>query len=278
MTARNHNSRVRATSRRHRRAGLLSGVFVAFIVVSGVLLNHTEYLRLDSRHVQIDALLDWYNIRPAQPPLGAKVDQHWITQVGRQVYFDDQPLNAVTHSLIGAVAINDQITLAVPDELVMLTEDGQLLETLSGVDGVPSGITLIGKTDHGRLALRAGGQVYVIHSESYKVERRKDESGIEWSRMSSPPAPLAAVLDDRYRGTGLSLERLLLDLHSGRILGRWGVAAVDLLAMFFLFSALSGLWMWARPRYNKLKVATRPTTSSPKISRRSIEPTDNDAT
>ncbi|MFT5351416.1 MAG: hypothetical protein ACI9MF_002239 [Gammaproteobacteria bacterium] len=51
-----------------------------------------------------------------------------------------------------------------------------------------------------------------------------------------------------YRGKGLSLERILLDLHSGRLLGNAGVFIVDLAALFFVFLALSGSWMWLRKR------------------------------
>ena len=49
-----------------------------------------------------------------------------------------------------------------------------------------------------------------------------------------------------YRGSGLSLERVILDLHSGRIVGQWGVYVVDGAALLFLALVITGLWMWMK--------------------------------
>ena len=48
----------------------------------------------------------------------------------------------------------------------------------------------------------------------------------------------------RYRGHGLPLERVLLDLHSGRILGKWGVWLIDVVAILLFVLAITGSWMW----------------------------------
>ena len=54
----------------------------------------------------------------------------------------------------------------------------------------------------------------------------------------------------QYRGHGLSLERLLLDFHSGRIFGPAGVVIYDLLALVLGFLAISGLVLFLRGRRN----------------------------
>jgi hypothetical protein len=69
-----------------------------------------------------------------------------------------------------------------------------------------------------------------------------------WSRPAAAPAELVTALQQAYRGTGLSLERVLLDTHSGRILGAWGVYLVDAAAFAFLLLACSGIWLWSRRR------------------------------
>ena len=49
------------------------------------------------------------------------------------------------------------------------------------------------------------------------------------------------VLEAAWRGRGLTVERLLLDLHSGRILGEAGPLLMDLVAVFLIVLSLSGL-------------------------------------
>jgi hypothetical protein len=51
-----------------------------------------------------------------------------------------------------------------------------------------------------------------------------------------------------YRGKGLPLERVILDIHSGRILGQAGVLLIDFMAILFLLLAMSGVWMWVKYR------------------------------
>ncbi len=74
------------------------------------------------------------------------------------------------------------------------------------------------------------------------------ESGVSWATAAPPDQELARALRNTWRGTGLPLERVLLDLHSGRILGEAGVWLVDAAALLFLLLAASGLWLWGRRR------------------------------
>jgi uncharacterized iron-regulated membrane protein len=75
-----------------------------------------------------------------------------------------------------------------------------------------------------------------------------DRLEADWSQAQTPAPQLRAALAQAWRGTGLSLERVLLDIHSGRILGAWGIWLVDAAAVLFLVLAASGVWLWSRRR------------------------------
>ena len=66
----------------------------------------------------------------------------------------------------------------------------------------------------------------------------------QWMAPVTPPSILFSALAAEYRGAGLSVERLLLDLHSGRIGGALGVWIVDATGILVLILAASGLWIW----------------------------------
>ena len=53
-----------------------------------------------------------------------------------------------------------------------------------------------------------------------------------------------------YRGGGLPLKRVIFDLHSGRIVGQWGVYVVDGAAFL---AVITGLCMWMKQRNNNLR-------------------------
>ena len=77
---------------------------------------------------------------------------------------------------------------------------------------------------------------------------RAENPEVSWSEATPVPAGLEESLQAAYRGAGLPVERVLLDLHSGRILGRAGIYLVDAAAVLFLLLAMSGVWLWTRRR------------------------------
>jgi hypothetical protein len=71
-----------------------------------------------------------------------------------------------------------------------------------------------------------------------------------WAAPGVAPDTLQQAIARHYRGSGPSLERFLLDLHSGRIFGSVGILIYDLLALAIAFLALSGLLLWVRGKRN----------------------------
>jgi hypothetical protein len=231
----------------HRRIGIVSALMVLLLSTTGLFLNHTEMLRLDERFVQNNFLLDWYNIRPSQAPSSFKLDENWVTRIGERLYFNDRELEQTSDVLWGIGMQQEMVVLALEGKLLLLNKEGQQIEKLSGYDGVPAGITAIGMNEYDELVIRAAHGDYlsdlnVLAWEDY------EEVAAEWSVEAAPPAQLERELLNLYRGKGLSFERMLLDLHSGRLLGHAGVYLVDLAALLFIFLALSGSWMWLRKR------------------------------
>jgi uncharacterized iron-regulated membrane protein len=134
---------------------------------------------------------------------------------------------------------------------VLLSAAGKVLEILGGAQGVPAGMRQIGVMDD-KLVVRASHGDYLADKEllywdeSEKVGDRHVPVVADWAKASAPPEVLYAKLVETYRGKGLTLERVLLDLHSGRIAGRAGVITVDFVAILMILLAVSGIWMWIR--------------------------------
>ena len=66
----------------------------------------------------------------------------------------------------------------------------------------------------------------------------------EWSKASPLPQELVDNLKQRAELPGISMETLILDLHSGRFFGTAGVLFVDLIGLLICILALTGLWAW----------------------------------
>jgi hypothetical protein len=131
--------------------------------------------------------------------------------------------------------------------LTLLNRDGELIETLGNAAGVPAGMQAIGTTTDSAIAIKTA-HGYYLTDERFLEWSATDTVEATWSTPSATPPELTQLLQTAYRGYGLTLERILLDLHSGRILGNAGVLLVDAAAVLFLLLAISGIWLWSRRR------------------------------
>jgi len=226
----------------HRRLGLLAALFVLFMAVSGIALNHGDALGLDRRFIHSHWLRAFYGERPA-PASGFAVGAHWITgSVEGAVRLDERRIGVCDGELVGAVTAGDLLVLACSGEVMLLTADGALVESMSAARGLPVPLARVGLAGQDVLLLTGAGW------------RRLDTDTMTLSAPLLTGEQVAAVgpvaLPDRLRERlaasedWLSWERLLLDLHSGRLFGRSGVLLVDLGGMLLVVLAFSGVAIW----------------------------------
>ncbi len=231
----------------HRKVGITAAFFVMLLVVTGLLLNHTDKLNLQNIFVQSEKLLEWYNIQPKGQMKGFRVDQHWLIQIDGRLYFDQIELTDHIEDLYGAVRINDGFVVALDGNLLILTQSGELVERLSGSEGVPAGIKSIGLSEVGNIVIKAAHGDYIADLDTAEWQEQEGLV-VSWSVADEIPDKLSEQLLRLYRGKGLSLERVIIDIHSGRVLGQAGVLLVDFMALLFLLLAMSGVWMWYKYR------------------------------
>lgn len=223
----------------HRRIGLLALVLVVVLAVTGIMLNHTGQMGLDEHYVQSTVVLDWYGLEPEGEPQTYRAKGHSISQWQQSIYFDGRLISSSEQRLRGAVSVEPLIVAAFESELLLLSPQGELVERLATRF---DRINRIGR-HHGQAVLATEAGYY-----------RADENIIDWTEIGaegviwSEPVSLSEaereVLRQAYRGEGLSMERVILDLHSGRLFGAYGVYVMDAAAVALIWLAFSGLWVW----------------------------------
>jgi len=234
----------------HRYIGLSAALFVLILAVTGLLLNHTERLAFDSRHVQNNWLLDWYGIEaPASYTTYALGSEDHITLFGRHLYHNLHEIEGDHEQLIGALRVGDLLVVAVDREILLLMGNGELVERLGGSEGVPSGMRRLGLDREDALVVEGGHAYYQPDADFIRWQHWEgDPDTVTWVQSDTLPDRLYASLVEHYRGEVLPVERVLLDLHSGRIFGRHGYLVMDIAALLLIALAISGSLIWLRRR------------------------------
>ena len=123
-------------------------------------------------------------------------------------------------------------------------ENGELIESL-GPGALPgSPVRAIG-SGAGGIVLRTPSGIFA--SADALSWRPAPQQSVSWS------APVELSLSERRAyeealAPGISVQQLLLDLHSGRFAGRYGPLVVDLLALLLAILSLTGAWLFLVPR------------------------------
>ena len=234
----------------HRRVGLLAIALVIVLAITGIMLNHTEKFKLDESYINNSWLLSWYGIEPEGEPNSFLVaadpatnkQQHIISAWQNQLFFDNVAIATLEQTMHGAIAGEQFIVVALDSEILLLSFDGEFIERVS---------TSISFTDIQRLGIKYNRPVIETSDPLYYMadEHILDwdviiNEGIEWTSPYTLSESERESLLVAYRGNGLKLERVILDLHSGRIFGQYGVYVMDAAAIALLWLSLSGLWVW----------------------------------
>jgi len=231
----------------HRRIGIVVALFLLMLASTGILLNHTTEIGLDKKSVGAQWILQLYGI--GEPSITSfRLDDVWLSQLGlRRLYLDLEPIAPCESSIIGAVIESRQIVVGCERELNIYSQTGELIEQVTQAHGLPTPLIAIGRMGNAiYFEVPQGGYLYNAQlSEWTKSNLHPD---IVWAKVSQSPPALKSELKTNYQGSGIHYERLLLDLHSGRLFGDWGVLLMDLVAFLIGLIALSGLWIWiAKP-------------------------------
>lgn len=233
----------------HRLAGLTGLLLFILLALTGIALNHSDALGLPDSHIQSPWLLRWYG-REVQPVRqGYAVGQQWLSSVGDRLYINQSALDADSEQLLGAVASGPLRVAATDTGLWLFTAEGELVEHLSS--GVAIRVRAIGHAADASVVIDTPDGPQQADADLLNWSRYPgDRDAIVWSQPRELPPTLAAQLARQHYGDGPSWERLLLDLHSGRLFGipgwlpNWLLA--DLAALLILWLSFSGLWMWLR--------------------------------
>jgi hypothetical protein len=174
-----------------------------------------------------------------------------------QLYWGTEPLASCRGLLVGAAKHDTGYVAACEQELLFLDEQGRLVEKIGATFGLPIPVEQLGGCGE-QLCIRTPRRLFELDFINLSF---KPLVGVQptWSEPTLLNDASRQTIYELSRGQGLSWERVMLDLHSGRLFGAAGVWVVDIAAVLLLFLALSGFVLW----YQHMRVKRARKKSAP---------------
>ncbi|HET8730594.1 MAG TPA: PepSY-associated TM helix domain-containing protein [Moraxellaceae bacterium] len=224
----------------HRRLGIVSALFVLVLSVTGFLLNRSHELGFDRAPLENSLLRRLYGLAPGSAQAGVvhALPSGDLRAEGGQLRLAGHAIGACPH-LVGVVEQSSQVLAVCSNRLWLLTPTGEVIDQADSVRGIPEGLSAVGQ-GQGQVLLRHGEESLAVDLGDLSIKPAIAPPSVAWSGV-----PAA---DDRH--DDINWERVLLDLHSGRLFGPWGVRLVDTMAILFAILAISGLIISWRRRHH----------------------------
>ena len=246
----------------HKRAGLGAFLFMGWLGISGVALNQSASWGLDAMRIDWPWLMAVYGLYPQSPQNGFMSNGHWLAVLDNHAVLDGKPLPVAVKPPLGLATGGDaahrRLFVASYDSVLLLSDEGVRIDELQASLTLPvKSIQRIGSVDG------TDGMVVIEDKQLYG-----STDGENWAQVSPKTAvrwSLPAALSDeqrqqfeRYARPSVAAEQILIDLHSGRLFGRYGRYVINAVGIAALWLAISGIWMmWRTSQARRRNVIKR---------------------
>lgn len=242
----------------HRLLGIWLAAFMIFFAVTGILINHGNQLAIDQSKVKLSWLHSFYGLSAPTDlqkfALEGVSSTSNIFVLGKQVWLNNTLLFNSKTAIVSASTWQDFIVVVNRTELHMYTKKAELVDIFDESSDLPSNLTNF-FVDGDTFWLANSQGIFQSDDEFYSwqpVEENLNKP-ISWIKSVQPSESEQLTITEQYKSQMLTWERVLLDLHSGRIFGEFGVLFVDLVAILLTVLSLTGIYMWVRQARAKRK-------------------------
>lgn len=220
----------------HRYIGLSVCIFVLWLAVTGLALNHNDQLDLDHRNIPASWASGVYGVE-VETPRAWPVGVQWLFASDEFIYFQGDQ-TSLANQLVGAVAQNDLVIAASGSEVFLFTSEGELVERLNS--GFAQPISAIGTSSNSVVLNTSAGPITGT-DDFLSWVKLPHNANVNWAETAIAPSNQLASLP---QSNGISWERFLLDIHAGRILGPARLIIADIAALGMILLALTGFYTW----------------------------------
>jgi hypothetical protein len=233
----------------HRFFGQAAAIVVILLALTGLALNHEEDFEFLKGTVRLDAILNLYGLEPQGEWVHYQAGPHGCTSLERGIYLDGRYLTATETPLIGVVRFQRFLAFASPNRLLLVDsaptmedERPQIVDQMDSAS-LPGELLRLGRDKRQQLivetndgSFRAGDDLLEWH-----LVDNVETAEVAWSEATEPTTDQRAKVLREFRGEGLPRSRVMADLHSGRIFGRFGPAVMDASAVILLLLVITGI-------------------------------------
>ncbi len=240
-----NKAKIKSWVRWHRRIGIFFALPAILLSITGILLNHSGFLKLDKTYITNSSILAWYGMEPSSSPEAISIGNNTITLIENLLYVNEKRVLEGAKGLTGGGELNKMLIVSTKDSVLLLEKDTNNIIEKLGSESLPGGDIISSSIKDNKYLLDTTKGRFSASPEITNFLTNEREALPKANPTSISKELLETILHD-WRGRGLSLWRIILDLHSGKFFGSIGTFIADIFAMSLLFLVATGFYLWRK--------------------------------
>jgi len=227
----------------HKIVGLFVCLVLIHLSVTGIILNHTDKLNLNQTKISWDWLLKAYGIGVPETQAAFAIDEDFFHQTNYQIFMNTRSITRVKSKLVGVIDFDDQFIVSTTENIILVNKLGEFIKKIKLPKNLIGKINKIGPYSNG-IIIEINKNKFVSDRNIKNWEPINNPEIVEWSTESKIPEDINNQIKAYYVGEGISIEQIILDLHSGVIFKGVGKLFMDIIALLLILMSVSGGWIW----------------------------------
>lgn len=241
-----HVTLIRHLREWHRKLGIFAAFFLIFLSLTGIALNHTDSLNLAHQPIKNSWMLNHYGIQaPTDIRFYPITNDVALFVTDHLVWFQDKVLLESDETIIALGQFKGFIIVVTSNQLYLYNLSGELIDRLDDTSGIPASITAMAINDK-QLYLKTNNGIYQSDQDLFDWQLAPASQVLTWVKAKQAPASAVVNITREFKSQFLTLERLIVDAHSGRVFGMIGIIFMDLVGFLLILLSLSGIYIWIR--------------------------------
>jgi hypothetical protein len=238
-------------------AAFVVALAVAWFVITGVILNHSDDFHLSEQKVDSPFFLRSYGVSLPEPGAAFQVHGQWVYQLADEIFLGKTPLLISVPSLVAVLEKDNLIVVGLEEQVVLFNAQGEMLHSFDTKEK----IIRMGWLD-GTMILQTSMSFYKANDAIDQLTAymegidSKHIQMIHWAVPQVLPKEEVVDVTQRFKTQGPDREQVLKDLHSGKFFGKLGVYVIDLIALGSMFLVLYSVYFLYRRKkvYRRIRV------------------------
>ena len=226
----------------HKYLGFAFSLFILHLTVTGILLIYPRTFNIEETYVSNFFILKKYNMDTHKDVYGLSNVEDEVVIIRNNIYVNSQFIDKFSDEIINVLYQKKEKKIIILSKSVIGI---YVFENIDGALEIKDIISLENTFNINDLGQNLSGDIIFLKNDSeyynlnnkylIKLANVKDKN-IKWSNISKIDKKLAKYYLNIHQGKGVSLTRILTELHNGKFFG-------SIFTLILFFSSLSLIFL-----------------------------------